>query len=381
MWVNKHKPKKLEEIVGNKKVIEGLRRYNWEKPLLLHGPTGVGKTTLVEALANELNFDLVEINDSNIENSRGIVQSHSLFGNRKLVFIDNVDRIHDIRTVTKILKESRNPLILITSDFKSKRLATVKKLCQKVQMKRPTSASIIKLLRDICEKEGIEVRGKILKWIAENASGDVRAAINDLETVAKGKNSIGEEDMGLIEERDRISDIYKALSTILIKKDIQEAIKSTYDLDEQPQDILLWIDENLPNVVRGKNELNQAYKYLSRADIFLGRITDRQYWGFLRYANSLMTAGVNVSKGDKVNFAMYRFPFYIIRMSQTKKERNLKKNIGSKLSGEFHCSSKTIANEYIPLLRTLIKKGKMDAREFGERFRLDEDEVGYLMRS
>jgi len=381
MWVNKHKPKKLEEIVGNKKVIEGLRRYNWKKPLLLYGPTGVGKTTLVEALANELNFDLVEINDSNIENSRGIVQSHSLFGNRKLVFIDNVDRIHDIRTVTKILKESRNPLILITSDFKSKRLATVKKLCQKVQMKRPTSASIIKLLRDICEKEGIEVRGKILKWIAENASGDVRAAINDLETVAKGKNSIGEEDMGLIEERDRISDIYKALSTILIKKDIQEAIKSTYDLDEQPQDILLWIDENLPNVVRGKNELNQAYKYLSRADIFLGRITDRQYWGFLRYANSLMTAGVNVSKGDKVNFAMYRFPFYIIRMSQTKKERNLKKNIGSKLSGEFHCSSKTIANEYIPLLRTLIKKGKIDAREFGERFRLDEDEVGYLMRS
>ncbi|HDI72949.1 MAG TPA: AAA family ATPase, partial [Candidatus Altiarchaeales archaeon] len=200
MWVNKHKPKKLEEIVGNKKVIEGLRRYNWKKPLLLYGPTGVGKTTLVEALANELNFDLVEINDSNIENSRGIVQSHSLFGNRKLVFIDNVDRIHDIRTVTKILKESRNPLILITSDFKSKRLATVKKLCQKVQMKRPTSASIIKLLRDICEKEGIEVRGKILKWIAENASGDVRAAINDLETVAKGKNSIGEEDMGLIEE-------------------------------------------------------------------------------------------------------------------------------------------------------------------------------------
>jgi replication factor C large subunit len=271
-----------------------------------------------------------------------------------------------------------NPLILITSDFKSKKLATVKKRCQKVQIRKHTSSSVAKLLRGICEKEGVDVEDEILKRIAENASGDIRAAINDLETLAKGKNKIIESDMELIKERDKTSDIYKALSAILIKRDLQKAIRSTYNLNEQPQNVLLWIDENLPKVVKGKEELSQAYKYLSRADIFLGRITRRQYWGFLRYANPLMTGGVNISRGDKVGFAMYQFPFYIIRMGQTKKERNLKKNIGLKLSGEFHCSSKVVAGEYIPLLRTLIKNNKIDVGELAERFRLDDDEVGYL---
>lgn len=378
MWINKYKPAKLAEIIGNKKVIEDLRGYTWGKPLLIYGPTGVGKSVLVEALADELDFDLVEINDGNIGNSRNTVESSSLFGNRKLIFIDNVDRIKDIRTVTEILKVSRNPVVLITSDFKSKRLATVKKRCQKVQIKRHTTSSVVKSLQGICMREGVDVEVDILKSIAENASGDLRAAINDLETVAKGRDRISEVDVELIGKRDRTSDIYKALTAILMKRDMQEAMRSTYDLNEQPRDVLLWIDENLPKVVKGRGELNQAYRYLSRADIFLGRITGRQYWGFLRYANSLMTGGVNVSKGDKISFAMYQFPFYIIRMGQTKKERNLKKNIGLKLSPELHCSSKTVANEYIPLLKTLIKENKINVKEVEDRFRLDKEEIEYL---
>lgn len=377
MWINKHKPRKLEDIIGNTKVIEDLKKYRWKKPVLLYGPTGIGKSLLVEILARELELDLVEINDRNISDGKNISQTKGLFGDR-LILIDNVDQISDIKEVGEILKGTRNPTILITSDFKSKRLSTIKKLCEKFQMKRPHVVSIVKLLERICKDDEIKADIEILKEIAENASGDVRAAINDLESLAKGKNKLSRKDIELLEERDRTSDIYKALSTILMKKDVGEAIKSIYDLDEQPQNILLWIDENIPRVLRGKNELNQSYKYLSRADIFLGRITSRQYWGFLRYANSLMTAGVNVSKGDKVNFARYQFPFYIIRMSQTKKERNLKKSIGLKLSPEFHCSSKIIANEYLPLLRTLIKKEEIDAKELGKRFRLDEEEIAYL---
>ncbi|MEA3254229.1 MAG: AAA family ATPase, partial [Candidatus Altiarchaeota archaeon] len=368
----------LAWMLGNKKVIEDLRGYNWGKPLLIHGPTGVGKTVLMEALANELNFDLVEINNDNMGNSRNTVESSSLFGNRKLILIDNVDKIKDMRAVTEILKVSRNPVVLITSDFKSKRLATVKKRCQKVQIKRLTTSSVVKSLQGICMREGVEVGDDVLKKIAKNASGDLRAAITDLETLAKGRNRISEGDVELIGGRDRTSDIYKALTAILMKKDMREAMRSTYDLDEQPRNIILWIDENLPKVVKDRGELNQAYRYLSRADIFLGRIAGRQYWGFLRYANSLMTAGVNVSKGDKIGFVMYQFPFYIIRMGRTKKERNLKKNIGLKLSPELHCSSKTVANEYIPLLKILIKENKIDVKEMEDRFKLDKEEIEYL---
>ena len=378
MWVDKYRPKKIEEVLGNPKVAADLKGYKWDKPAILYGPPGVGKSALALILAEELGFDLVEIGDENIANGRRIAETRSLFGGRKLMVFDNVDNIDNIKEVGEILKVTRNPTLLITSDFDSKRLSTVKKSCEKFQMKRPAPVSIIKLLERICKEECIEADKEALKKIAENAEGDFRAAVNDLETVAGGRKKIGLADLEVLESRDRVGDIYKALSTILYKRDLGESIRSTWDLDEQPQNVMLWIDENLPSVVRGACEIGKSYDYLSRADVFFGRITSRQYWGFLRYATALMTGGVTVSKGDKINFARYQFPFYIIRMGQTKKERNLKKNMGKKLSADLHCSSKEVAREYIPLYRTMIAKKIIDAKEFGERYKLDVEELAYL---
>jgi len=378
MWTEKYKPGKLEEVLGNPKAVIDLKNYRWEKPLLLYGAPGIGKTVLVEALAKETGFELAEINDDNIASGRSIVQTGSLFGARKLILFDNVDQMDNIREVAEILKVSRNPMMLITSDFDSKRLATIKKMCEKIQMKRPASVSVAKLLERICKEEGVEADKEVLKKIAENSQGDMRAAVNDLETIALARKKITVEDLSLLEERDAVSDIYKSLGTIFFRKDMQESIKSTYDLDEQPQNVLLWIDENLPGVVKGPAELGKCYEYLSKADVFLGRIMRRQYWGFLRYANPLMTAGVTVSKGEKVCFVRYQFPSYIIRMGQTKKERELKKNIGLKLSPSLHCPSKTVAGEYIPLYRSLAKAGRLDVKELGGAFKLDDEEMDYI---
>ena len=246
-------------------------------------------------------------------------------------------------------------------------------------MRRPSAISVAKLLEGISAKEGLETDKEILKEIAEKSEGDYRAAVNDLETLANGKKKITKEDLSILEGRDRVSDIYKALSTIFIKKDIQESMRSTYDLDEQPQNVLLWIDENLPSLVKGPHEISRCYDYLSRSDVFLGRIANRQYWGFLRYAGALMTAGITASKGDKISFARYQFPFYIIRMGQTKKERNLKKSIGLKIGPHLHCSGKEAANTYIPLYRALIKAKKIDPVIAGKEFKLEKEEMEYLL--
>jgi len=92
----------------------------------------------------------------------------------------------------------------------------------------------------------------------------------------------------------------------------------------------------------------------------------------------LMSGGVNISKSEGVNFTMYKFPSYIIKMSQTKKERAIKKSIGKKLSPLLHVSGRIIDGEYIPLFRTLLKSGKISRLDLIDRYGLSEDEIEYL---
>ena len=81
MLINKYKPKNLNEIYGQSIPLEKLRDVILKKqPALIHGKVGVGKTISVYALANELNYEILEVNASDLRNKlrqmiRGILNS------------------------------------------------------------------------------------------------------------------------------------------------------------------------------------------------------------------------------------------------------------------------------------------------------------------
>ena len=377
MWTEKHKPKRLEEFVGNA-AVEFMKVWDG-KPLMLHGGTGTGKSLLIELAAKERAWDIFHVDDDNMETALFTANTSTLFGNRKLLVVDNVDNIRDLKKIAELIKESRSPLILTTDDYGSKRLSTIKRSCQDLQLRRPMTATVAKYLAGIASKEGFEASKEVLEAIAKNSAGDFRGAINDLETVARGKKTVTEKDLEVLAARDKSSDIYKALSIIFGGRDMKETIEATWDLDEQPKDVIWWVEENIPVLYKDKQAVSDAFHYISRADVFLGRIMNRQYWGFLRYANPLMTAGVNVSRPETVNFTRYQPPSYFMNLGRSKGIVNAQKSIAEKMKPVIHASTKVIRREYIPLLKLMLKKEKISAQELKEQLFLEDEELDYLL--
>ena len=69
MLINKYKPGSLKEIFGHNSQIQELKKnILLKKPVLIYGGTGIGKTATVYALCNDLDYEILEVNSSDLRN-------------------------------------------------------------------------------------------------------------------------------------------------------------------------------------------------------------------------------------------------------------------------------------------------------------------------
>jgi replication factor C large subunit len=349
----KYAPKKVEEVLGNISATKQIKRWMlmWmrgtrQRPLMICGPTGIGKTTIVYALRDELGLEVLELSASDFRDKEriekilgGSMSSASLSGRQKLIFIDDADAMSredrgGVNAILKLITDSPFPVIITVQDAWDRKIMALRNTCTQIDLKRPIAPSIARLLQTIAEKEGIKIPEETINAISENAHGDIRAAINDLHA-----SSVG--------ERDRQKDIFRRLSSLFSARTYAEARAASFG-DVEHDMLKLWIDENIP-IVFPMQDLPAAYNMLSRADIFDGRIMSRQAWGFLRYSNDLMTAGVVFSRPEqKPAFARFQFPAYLKKMKETSSARALMKSVLTKIGKRVHTSSRQ-AESFLPV--------------------------------
>jgi replication factor C large subunit len=371
-WTEKYNPNKVTEVVGQKKAIDQfLTWYRAWKPgkkaAMFYGHAGVGKTCLALALGKEKNLEIMELNASDYRSALQIheiigqsMKQRSLFKKSKLFLIDEIDGLSGmedkggVSELIKIIKESQYPIVLTTNDPYSPKLRSLRPYSFMVQFTKVYFWDVVKRLEYICQKEGLNCDKEVLRQIAKRSEGDLRSAINDLETLSREKKEIKLDDLESLGSREREINIFDVLKIIFKTKTCLSAKLSVQSTNKDPDEIFWWIEENIPNEYEKSEEIAKAYDMLSRADLFRNRISIRQEWKYKKYMIDLMTAGVAVSKNEMYRkFSRYRYPGKIAFLGSTKLERKEEKEKLLELSKSLHCSTKKIREEFLPFFKAL----------------------------
>jgi len=361
MYLEKYRPKNLEEMVGVSKQISEFMKYLGKKPILLYGPPGVGKTLSCYLVAKKLNLSLFEINASDyrdVENLKKVLEiskQASIFGRKKLILIDEVDGLSSqdkgaVREIIKILKESKNPVVLTANDPYNSKLKNIKEYCKLIEFGRIHSLSIAKYLKKICVCEKINCDDNILRNIARRSNGDIRAAILDLESLIINGKLLPSE---YLFPRNFEENIFNSVRYILKTKRIDVAKEVMNNLDRTPEDFFWWIEENVVREYQG-DDLRNALEFLSLADIVRKRIAKRQDWSLFRYYMDFISVGIALAKKETYRkYVKYGFPTYISKMSIIKAKRKELNEKIEKLQEIMHCS-KRIIKEELPYLKIFL---------------------------
>jgi replication factor C large subunit len=397
-WVKKYSPKKLSDVDGLDLAIAELgkfvTRFKKGKALLLYGSSGGGKTSSVYALAHELDYELIEINASDTRNADQIdsllgnaSKQASLFFKSKIILVDELDGIAGredrggVQAILKLIESSIYPIILIANDPYDQKFSSVRKKSIMLEYKTRHYASIQKVLERICKEEKIRYDEEALIMLARKAGGDLRAAINDLQSLTAEDKKLTRKEVEEYGDRDKTESIIQALVKVFKTTDIDVALKAFDNVDEDLDKIFLWVDENLPHEYTKPADLARGFDALSKADIFKGRIMRWQYYRFYVYCYNLLSAGVALAKDEKYkSFINYKPTSRILKLWIAKQKNLKRKAISEKIGEKTHTGTKRALQDTLPYLRPIYKKNKKEADKLTHYLDLDSEQVEWLKR-
>ncbi|MBE8539078.1 replication factor C small subunit [Geoglobus acetivorans] len=206
IWVEKYRPKTLDEVVGQDEVIQRLKGYVHKKNiphLLFAGPPGTGKTATSIALARDLFGDVWQDNfiEMNASDERGIdVVRHKIkeFARTapisapfKIIFLDEADALTaDAQAALRRTMEmySKTCRFILSCNYISRIIEPIQSRCAVFKFRPVPTEAMRKRLLEICEEERIDIDDEAIEALIYISGGDFRKAINALQ----GASALGE---------------------------------------------------------------------------------------------------------------------------------------------------------------------------------------------
>lgn len=253
MWIEKYRPKSLDEVVNQKETVDGIKALLKTPATMPHflfaGPPGTGKSTVALCVARQLMGEsfrslVLELNASD-ERGIGVVRerikgfsqiiqttpSGVQFG---LVILDECDEMtRDAQTALRRIMEtsSRTCRFILICNYQSGIIEPIQSRCSVFRFRRLEEAEAIGYLAKICNSEMIDAGPKVVERVFELSEGDLRRAINYLQVAATSTKG-GKLDLTTLEKvmPEAQGELIREMLKLALQGDFMKARDVMYEL-------------------------------------------------------------------------------------------------------------------------------------------------------
>tara|TARA_B100001248_G_scaffold262142_1_gene256319 strand:- start:758 stop:2275 length:1518 start_codon:yes stop_codon:yes gene_type:complete len=414
-WTERHRPSSESHLEGNETQRQKIRKWldDWQtgvpknKAILLVGPPGVGKTTIARAIAQDMGWNVVELNASDARNAASIRKAatkgathRSLFfspednDKKTLILIDEVDhltgglrsvsesRINDAIKVNtepservqlkgdtggkaellKLLAETKQPVILAcnevmglwgkSSNWRSTR-ERFQRLLVTINFERASKDALRNIARRVLKAENIDYDTAAVEAIVANNPGDLRALVRDLQVICSSEHKSIDEQAVMeyvrTAERDVSVEVFPGLAKLYQSNSALDAIKLGISIDKSPSELLNWIHWNNPSIFTNKIAINRGNTALCQASKMLMAMYENTAHRSWYWSSQISGLAASVVNQEKLPGKLYpSYPNFLRRGSSQGRS-----TIINRLTEITGASKSSVREELLPLLISL----------------------------
>jgi replication factor C small subunit len=234
IWIEKYRPDKLDDIVGQDEIIKRLKSYVKTRNLphlLFSGPPGVGKTAAAISIVKEIfgetwRNNFIELNASDergIDIIRNKVKDFARMAplgeaDFKVIFLDEADALtNDAQSALRrtMEKYSATTRFILSCNYSSKIIEPIQSRCAVYRFRPLSKEAVAKRIQYIAQVEKLEVTNPGLEAIEYVAGGDMRKAINALQAAALLGDKVNDETIYQISSTAKPEEIKELIKTAL----------------------------------------------------------------------------------------------------------------------------------------------------------------------